>query len=82
MANNRFVVAAMNRAPVKDRVFTLRLSTETYEELQALADARKLKVADLLRMFIRLGMIAVTDSPASPRLMLKDGDELRPILLI
>jgi hypothetical protein len=66
----------------REKIFTIRLGTETYEELQSLAEERNLKVADLMRMFIRLGLIALADTKEGPRLMLKDGDELRPVLLV
>ncbi len=66
----------------KDKIFTIRLPDETYEELQALAQARKLKVSDLVRLYIRLGLLATPTETEDPKIYFKDGDELRPVLLL
>ncbi len=66
----------------KQKIFTVRLPDETYKELQAQADARKLNVSDLIRLFIRLGMIASADDIKNPKLFLKDGDDYRPVVLL
>jgi predicted DNA-binding protein len=71
----------MAKAP-KERIFSLRLSDETYETLNKIAEKRMTTTADLIRMFIRLGMLAVSDDQNGPKLLLKDGDELRPIMFV
>ncbi len=66
----------------KEKIFTVRLTDETYSELQNLAGERNMKVSDLIRLFIRLGLVVISDDIKSPKLFLKDGDELRPVLLM
>lgn len=73
---------ALNPGRTKDKIFTIRLSNNTYEELQTLAATRDATVADLIRMFIRLGMLVASDASGDPKLMFKDGDELRQVLLV
>jgi hypothetical protein len=65
-----------------DKIFSIRLNEQVYEDLRVHAEARNLTVADLVRMFIRLGLVAVSDAENGSRLMLKDGDELRPVFLV
>jgi len=66
----------------KEKIFTVRLTEATYAELQNLASERDVKVSDLIRLFIRLGLVAISDDAKSPKLFLKDGEELRPVLLM
>ena len=64
-----------------DKTFTIRLPDETYEELRELAEERNTTVADLIRKSIRLSMIVLADNPDGPVLMVKQGDELRQVVL-
>ncbi len=66
----------------KEKIFTVRLTDETYSDLRSLASERNMKVSDLIRLFIRLGLVVISDDIKSPKLFLKDGDELRPVLLM
>jgi hypothetical protein len=66
----------------KDKVFTIRIPDVVYKELQQEAEKRDLNTADLIRKFIRLGLIAVSDSEKDPKLMLKDGENLRPVWIL
>jgi predicted DNA-binding protein len=65
---------------MNEKVFSVRLPAETFEELRTLAEARRVTVADLIRMFIRLGMLATSED--GPKLMVKDGEELRPVFVL
>lgn len=65
-----------------EKIFTVRLPGELLEELQALAKERGVTVAYLIRRFIQLGLVVTNDSKEGPRLMLKDGDNLRQVVLL
>ena len=63
--------------------YSLALPEDLFGELQQLADTRQTTVVDLLRRFIRLGLMAAAleDAPDSA-LILREGDTEREIVLI
>lgn len=66
----------------KDKVFTIRVPQKVYEKLDEEATKRDLNAADLVRQFIRLGMIAISDDEKSPKLVLMEGDTFKQVLLV
>jgi hypothetical protein len=63
--------------------YTLVLPEELFVEVQELADKRQTTVVDLLRRFIKLGLLAarIEEIPGSA-LIIREGDTERQILLI
>jgi hypothetical protein len=59
------------------------LPKELYQELQALADHRHTTVVDLLRRFVKLGLL-VAKAEESPDMafILREGDKERELLLL
>jgi hypothetical protein len=64
------------------RKYNLALPEELFTELQTLAQNQHTSIADLLRRFIKLGLIAskIDQAPGST-LLIKQGDEEREIIL-
>jgi len=67
---------------IKDKVVTIRLTADMYAELGTMAEVRKCGVADVLRGCIRVGLLAFSGDTADVRVMVKDGDEWKPVMLI
>ena len=65
------------------RRYNLVLPEELFWELQTLADRQKTTVVELLRKFIKLGLLAtkVEETPGSG-LFIREGDRERQILLL
>ena len=63
--------------------YNLNLPQELYDEIQAVAEARQTTVIEVLRQFIRLGLLAVKleDKPNSAHI-LKEGNVERQILML
>jgi ATP-dependent Clp protease ATP-binding subunit ClpA len=63
--------------------YNLALPEELYDEVQALADRQQTTVVELLRRFIRLGLLA-TEIQQRPdaALIIREGDREREILLL
>jgi predicted transcriptional regulator len=59
------------------------LPEELYQELQALADHRHTTVVDLLRRFVKLGLL-VAKAEESPDMafILREGDKERELVLL
>lgn len=67
---------------VMGKVFSLRLTDETYAELEAIAKTRRCNTSELLRNFIRFGLLAFSGEVTDIRVMVKDGDEWKPVMLV
>lgn len=65
----------------KDKVFSLRMSVEVYQELQEVADRHQSNVPKLLRAFIRLGLLVTKDEDNS-KLFFKSGDEYQRVIVL
>jgi ATP-dependent Clp protease ATP-binding subunit ClpC len=65
------------------RRYNLVLPDELYEELQQLADRQHTTVVEILRRFVKLGLLAtkISESPGSA-LIIREGDREREILLL
>ncbi len=63
--------------------YNLVLPKELYEEVRQLADKRQTTVVDLLRRFIKLGLLAtsIEEAPNSSLLVKENGVEREIILL-
>src|SRR5215210_102730 len=69
------------RAPGLKR-YSLVLPEDLFTAIQALADQRQTTVVDLIRRFIKLGLIAakIEDTPGTA-LIIRDGDTEQQIIL-
>ena len=63
--------------------YTLVIPDELYNEVQEIANQRHTTVVDLLRRFIKLGLIAIQagENP-DMALIIRDGDKEKEILLL
>ena len=63
--------------------YSLVLPEDLFTAIQALADQRQTTVGDLIRRFIKLGLIAakIEDTPGAA-LIIRDGDTERQIILL
>jgi hypothetical protein len=63
--------------------FNLVITQDLYDNVQQIADEQHTSVVDLLRRFIRLGLIAIElqDKPDSA-LIIREGDVEREIMLL
>lgn len=63
--------------------YNLALPEELFNEVQQLAEKRQTTVVELLRRFIKLGLIAaqVEDTPGAA-IFIRDGDTERQIIFI
>lgn len=63
--------------------YNLNLPEDLFNELQGLADARQTTVVEILRKFIRLGLLAiqVEETPGS-ELLIKEGEVIKRIILL
>jgi len=70
------------RTPCLKR-YSLVLPEDLFTAIQALADQRQTTVVDLIRRFIKLGLIAakIEDTPGAA-LIIRDGDTERQIILL
>ena len=62
--------------------YNLALPTELFDELKSAADKRGLTVVEILRKFIKVGLLAldIQDKPGSA-LIIREGDSERQILI-
>ena len=63
--------------------YSLVLPEDLFTAIQALADQRQTTVVDLIRRFIKLGLIAakIEDTPGAA-LIIRDGDTEQQIILL
>ena len=63
--------------------YSLVLPEDLFTAIQALADQRQTTVVDLIRRFIKLGLIAakIEDTPGAA-LIIRDGDSEQQIILL
>jgi hypothetical protein len=63
--------------------YSLVLPEDLFAAIQALADQRQTTVVDLIRRFIKLGLIAakIEDTPGAA-LIIRDGDSEQQIILL
>ena len=63
--------------------YSLVLSDDLFTAIQALADQRQTTVVDLIRRFIKLGLIAakIEDTPGAA-LIIRDGDSEQQIIFL
>ena len=63
--------------------YTLVLPEALFDELQGLADTRGTTVADLLRRFVKLGLLAIrVEEDPDSALIIREGGTEREILLL
>ncbi|MDQ3706554.1 MAG: hypothetical protein M3437_15315 [Chloroflexota bacterium] len=63
--------------------YNLVLPTDIYDELEKLADRKGTTVMDILRRFIKLGLIAAeVEEMEDAALLIRQGDREREIILI
>lgn len=63
--------------------YNLVLPKDTYNRLQAMATQKQTTMLDLIRRFIRLGMIAAElEGKPNTALVIREGDKEREIFLI
>jgi ATP-dependent Clp protease ATP-binding subunit ClpA len=74
-----------DHVPVENRLkrYNLVVPEELFDELQQLADRDHTTVVDLLRRFIKLGLLAtrINETPGSA-LLIREGEKEREILLL
>ena len=63
--------------------YNLALPRDLFDELQFAADKRGMKVVEILRKFIKLGLLAldIHDTPGSA-LIIREGDTERQIMIL
>lgn len=64
----------------KGKRYHMEIPAELFDELQALADKNDTTVADLLRRFIKLGLLAAQTEDGG--LYVREGDEIHKLVLI
>jgi len=71
------------KAAVRTKRYNMNLPEPLYEELEAIANRRGTTIVDVLRDFIKLGLLAVAveDTPGSS-LILREGDREQRILMV
>jgi hypothetical protein len=63
--------------------YNLTLPAELFDEIQQLADERHTTVVDLLRRFIKLGLLAIKlEEDPDAALIIREGDQERQILIL
>ncbi len=63
--------------------YTLVLPKELFDEVQRVADARHTTVVDMLRRFIKLGLLSVQlEEAPDAALLIREGESEREILLL
>jgi hypothetical protein len=63
--------------------YTLVLPTELFDEVKRVADARQTTVVDMLRRFIRLGLLSVRlEETPDAALLIREGESEKEILLL
>lgn len=63
--------------------YNLALPQELFDELQEVADKRHTTVVELLRRFIKLGLIASQiDETPDAAIIIREGDKEREILIL
>lgn len=63
--------------------YNLALPQALFDELQEVADKRHTTVVELLRRFIKLGLIAIQiDETPDAALIIREGDKEREILIL
>jgi hypothetical protein len=63
--------------------YTLVLPTELYNEVQRVADAKHTTVVDIIRRFIKLGLLLVqVEGTPDAALLIREGDSEKQIVLL
>jgi hypothetical protein len=63
--------------------YNLALPQELFDELQELADRQHTTVVELIRRFIKLGLIAVrVQENPDAALLIREGETLREVVLV
>lgn len=63
--------------------YNLVLPEDLFQEVQHLADERQTSVVDLLRRFIKLGLLAANlENDQDSALLIRQGEETRQIVLL
>jgi len=79
---DRLIAQWMERERVVKR-YNLALPEDLYDEVQSLADRQQTTVVEVLRRFIRLGLLATeVQDRTGTALIIRDGDREREILLL
>jgi hypothetical protein len=73
----------MSKEPQGKKRYSLVVAEDLFDELQELAEQKDTSVVELIRKFIRLGLI-VSKAENSPdtTFLLKKGDEVQQILIV
>ena len=65
------------------RRYSLVLPLELFDEVQKLADSRHTTVVEILRKFIKLGLLAIQiEETPDATLLIREGDTEREIILL
>lgn len=68
---------------MKMKRYNLSLPEATFQEIQAVADERGASVVDVLRGFIKLGLLAVRiESTPEASLIYREGDREQRVILL
>jgi 16S rRNA U516 pseudouridylate synthase RsuA-like enzyme len=85
MSANNTLTRVAEKAPQPNpglKRYNLVLPEGLFEEVQRVADARQVSVVELLRRFIKLGLVAVkVEEKDDATLVIKEGDKEREIML-
>ncbi len=73
----------MDSSPNKVKRYNLAIPEELFNEVQRIADQRQTTVVELLRKFIRLGLIAIqAEENPDMALIIREGDKEREIMFL
>ena len=74
-------LAQSKKAQIKR--YSLKLPQELFNELQSAADSRGVAVVDLIRAFVKLGLIVLTaEEDGDASLIIRQGESEREIVTI
>lgn len=77
------MVEEMDEKPTAIKRYNLVLPEELFNEVQRIADDRQTTVVDILRRFIKLGLLADRiEKSSDSALIIREGDIERQIILV
>lgn len=80
-------MASNQKAVTKDEAtvkrYNLSLPKGIFDEVEAIAESRHMTVISVLRMFVKLGLLAVEiDETPGSYLLIREGDKEREIVIL
>ena len=73
----------MASSPSKMKRYNLVLPEELFNEIQKIADDRHTTIVEILRKFIKVGLLVVqAEETPSSALLIREGDTEREIILV